>query len=162
MLAARSLARHGIGSDINPIARLITEVTLDVLHSKFDIALYSNSIMEIGQSKFAQVFPNEQYHKTISKWFDEGKIEELAHIAGALKQIQAPPTIKRFLMLAFSRTVRLVSRTRQNELKLWSRANDNPKEYALQVFATEARQLLASLIQIRSEITVNEEMPWKL
>jgi site-specific DNA-methyltransferase (cytosine-N4-specific) len=162
MLAAISRGRHAIGTDMNPIARLIAEVSLGVFDPDFDIAMYADSVAIIGDSQPAPIFPDQKYDKSIVKWFDPQSAEELAWLAGAVNNIQTSNRVKRYLALAFSRTVRRVSRTRQDELKLWTRKSDKPGPYALFVFSREARELLASLIQMKSEISDGEDVGWEL
>ncbi|MGC8618739.1 MAG: DNA methyltransferase [Thermoplasmata archaeon] len=139
-----------IGTDINPLARLIaeakTDYSVDPLKLEEEISRFYEKIYETrGRKKVPNV-------KNIDYWFKPSIIPKLGRIRYYLDNIE-DVGIKRFFQVAFSETVRESSNTRKGEFKLFRYGKEqlnklNPDPYAIMLSKFERNK--AGLIQFRS------------
>jgi len=128
---------NAIGTDLNPMARLIAETKttiielqlLDLYLKEFNDFLFS---MIFSISKPNIIVPN---FKNIDFWFHSEVKKKLGVIKGFIKNIKNEE-IKKFFLVAFSETVRETSLTRNSEFKLYrmsekQRENFNPDVYGI-------------------------------
>lgn len=139
-----------IGTDINPLARLIakakTDYNLNPIKLDEEISRFRNNIYE---TRGGIEIP---YVRNIEYWFKPSIIPKLGKIRYYLDNIEDEGT-KRFFQVAFSETVRESSNTRKGEFKLFRYSEEqlskiNPDPYALMISKLERNR--AGLIQLRS------------
>jgi len=104
--------RKFAGIDINPLAVLISRVRATPIQTN----ILSNSLSHII-SKYFNTEPEAIYFFNIDFWFDREIIDKLSKIRRIVFSIENN-AIKDFFAIAFSETVRKVSRTKFNEFKL--------------------------------------------
>ncbi len=107
---------NAIGTDINPLARLISEAKTDYTIDPIELSLeiekfYTFSMMPSGEPKIPEI-------KNIDFWFKPNVKKALGIILSYIEAIENEK-IKKFFMVAFSETVRESSNTRKNEFKLY-------------------------------------------
>ncbi|MFP4528413.1 MAG: DNA methyltransferase [Candidatus Kapaibacterium sp.] len=110
---------QAIGTDLNPLARIIakaktTPLDLKLLDAKlveFNDYLYESSFREDISRDFIPDFPN------IDFWFDKDAQSQLAIIKSFIYSIDNED-IKNFFIVAFSETIRESSYTKKGEFKL--------------------------------------------
>ncbi|MFQ5824007.1 MAG: DNA methyltransferase [bacterium] len=107
--------RNFIGYDINPLAVLIAKVRTTPIETK----LLLKKLEYIGEIYKGKKPYNVNFHN-IDYWFDKDVIKMLSKLRQAIYAIE-DDKMKAFFKVAFSETVRRVSRTRYNEFKLLRR-----------------------------------------
>jgi len=100
-----------IGTDINPLALLIS----DVRTQNFTVEELENALSTI-RKMFPKSEPDIPKVKNIEYWFKENVIEDLGKLRNVLKSFMNTKTFK-FLLVVFSQTVRNVSNNRKGEFK---------------------------------------------
>ena len=108
---------HGlksVGFDINPVAKLITEVKITPIEPK---------ILENGKEEFLKFYeaatphPSDQErHERIKYWFDEATVRELDKIYHAIRKI-TDDDVRRFFLCAFSHNLKNCSRWLMKSIK---------------------------------------------
>lgn len=120
--------RNFIGYDINPLAVLIAKVRTTPVPAA--------QLLEILS------FIEENYHKNHSEivnfhnihyWFDEYVIKQLSKLRKSIFCLENE-NYRDFFKVAFSETVRKVSKTEYNEFKLLRRKNGNNNSDVIKVF----------------------------
>jgi DNA modification methylase len=129
--------RNYVGYDINPLAVLIAKVRTTPIST--ERAFKMLGLILKGEVKDYEIpkFPNIEY------WFDEDVIEELAKLRAAIFSIE-DLSLQNLFKVAFSETVRLVSRVDRGEFKL-VRAKKSEKKDVKLVFEAIARRNIARL-----------------
>jgi len=123
---------NAIGSDLNPLARLIAKVkTTDIEIQTLDLHLrdfydylfkYRFNIFDNKDSIVAPAFKN------IDFWFGKKVKNDLSVIQNYIKNIENHH-ISDFFNVAFSQTIRECSWTRKNEFKLYKMSKDRIKTF---------------------------------
>lgn len=111
---------NAIGTDINPLARLIAKVKTTVIHPEIlDKYLkgFNDFVFQIKLGTI-KVNPNISNFKNIDYWFKKETQFWLAVIKEYIEQIE-DKDVQDFFKVAFSETVRQVSLTRNSEFKLY-------------------------------------------
>lgn len=120
--------RNFIGYDINPLAVLISKVRTTPIQSKLLLEALE-SISQSFRQKKAEVV---EFHN-IHFWFDEDVIKNLSRLRQVISIIENDE-VRDFFSVAFSETVRKVSKTRYNEFKLLRKKEENNNTDVLKVF----------------------------
>ena len=130
---------NAIGSDLNPLARLIAKVkttaieiqTLDLhLRDFYDYLFkYRFNIFDNKDSIVAPTFKN------IDFWFAKKVKNDLSVIQNYIKNIENH-NIADFFNVAFSQTIRECSWTRKNEFKLYKMSKDRIKTFKPDALST--------------------------
>lgn len=135
LLEANLKGIHAIGTDLNPLARLIaatktTKINLQLLDLYLkDFNDYCFSLLfDIGNKSV--VIPNI---KNIDYWFDKKIQEKLAFIKAFIHNIE-DVKIANFFKIAFSETVRESSWTRNSEFKMFRMNEEQLKKFNPDVF----------------------------
>ncbi len=110
------------GFDLNPLAILIckakfTKISLPLLHDIPSKLKQAVGNIQSHRGKVEQVNPPDFYH--LDFWFSKAVIQQLAVLRHCIDQLVTLPSIKNFLRIPFSETVRECSYTRNNEFKLY-------------------------------------------
>ena len=137
--------RHSIGTDLNPLALLISKVKTTPINPSILLKTWH----EINE-KIREDFKNynlKQFKPTISKlaentninfWFKDYVIDGLSIIRNRLEKIlsKEKEEIKNFFLVCFSATVRKVSNLRNGEYKLYRISPDKLRSFNPNVYLT--------------------------
>ncbi len=134
---------NAIGTDINPLARLIATAKT----TKIDIQVLDLFLQDFNNYIFSINFQNENIKsiiipaiKNIDYWFSKSVQQKLGIIFGYIENIN-DNSIKNFFKVAFSETVRETSFVKNGEFKLVRNKNLKDKEN-LDVFGIMISKLL--------------------
>jgi tRNA G10 N-methylase Trm11 len=149
---------NGIGTDINPLARLIakgkTDAYVDHKNVVSEIEKFNDNV-----DKLEPVIPNI---KNLNFWFMESVYKKLGKIKAYIDSIENEHT-KLFFMIAFSETVRESSNTRKNEFKLFRYDDEKLKTWNPDPFAIMNMKLqrnLKGLIDFKNKISNLNRIPY--
>ncbi|PYB68142.1 DNA methyltransferase [Thermoplasma sp. Kam2015] len=140
-----------IGTDLNPLARLIAE-------AKTDPYIDPNSVSEHMlrlDFEWSDLKPDIPKMKNIDFWFKKEAAYSLGKIRNFLNNIENKHT-KLFFEVAFSETVRESSNTRKDEFKIFRYDDERLKAWnpdPLRIFKEKLRRNLEGLIEFRKEIS---------
>lgn len=129
--------RNYVGYDINPLAVLIAKVRTTPISTERAFKLLELILKEDVKDYEIPKFPNIEY------WFDEDVIEELAKLRATIFSIE-DIKLQNLFKVAFSETIRLVSRADHSEFKL-VRAKKAKKKDVKLVFETIAKRNIINL-----------------
>ncbi len=134
---------NAVGTDVNPLARLIakvktTPISLDLLNAY--LSEFEQFTLEIKLGK-KSLKPNIPSFKNIDFWFKKETIYFLGLIRSFIDHIDEP-NVKDFFSVAFSETVRDVSLTRNGEFKLYRLPKERIVNYNPDVLNTMLKKLL--------------------
>lgn len=130
---------HAIGTDLNPLARLITEVkTRPIEIQSLDLHLkdFYNYLFQyrFGIDTQSRNIIKPKF-KNIDFWFSRLVTKDLAILKAYIEEIENI-SIKKFFQVAFSQTIRECSWTRKNEFKLYKMSPERIKTFKPDTFAT--------------------------
>lgn len=145
LVEAMAAGIHAVGTDINPLARLIAaaktcvpDITLlDDYLARFDKYLLSsltharNSLQAAPRNPLIQLVQRQGID--IHFWFKPEVIAKLAVIRSFIDEIE-PDDIRKFWQVAFSETVRESSNTRNDEFKLYRYEPEKLEKFNPDVF----------------------------
>lgn len=129
--------RNYVGYDINPLAVLIAKVRTTPISTEKAFKLLELILKENVKDYEIPKFPNIEY------WFDEDVMEELAKLRAIIFSIE-DIKLQNLFKVAFSETIRLVSRADHSEFKL-VRAKKAKKKDVKFVFETIAKRNIINL-----------------
>ncbi|MFZ8786512.1 DNA methyltransferase [Thermocrinis sp.] len=124
--------RNYVGYDINPLAVLIAKVRTTPIPTEKALKLLGLILKQEVKDYEVPNFPNIEY------WFDEDVIEELAKLRAAIFSVE-DDRLQNLFKVAFSETVRLVSKADLGEFKL-VRAKKAKREDVKLLFEVIARR----------------------
>ena len=131
MVEASIFGMHSVGCDINPLVRLIakaklTPVSLSVLDKT--LIKFNNDLFDIkfGKSIFSDVSIPDIVNLTY--WFSEEVIKSLAYLRAWVDDVE-DESVRNFILVAFSETVREVSYARNGEFKLYRIPDNKIKDF---------------------------------
>lgn len=133
-----------IGTDLNPLARLLTKAKTTPLDTK-ELNKYLKNFSDIVFSNGFGI-PLNGNHKipeltNIDYWFNKETQKELAFIKDFIDQIENSK-IRDFFKVAFSETVRESSWTRNGEFKLYRMTEKQMRNFKPNVFSVMEKKLL--------------------
>lgn len=146
------------GIDINPLARLVAKVKTTPIEyeilSRETINVIEKSEEEIANANIFRTKVDVPNFSNIDFWFKPKAIRDLAIIRNNINSINTDdPTIcesiKNFLLVSFSETVRLASNTRNSEFKLYRMAPEKLKAYTPQTIKIFREKTCANLEKMR-------------
>jgi len=141
-----------IGSDLNPLARLISKSKTTIVNvENFGklIEDYQNKTFNIAFGKTKLNGLNLPDYKNIDYWFDEQVQVKLAYIKDFINKVDGV-NLQSLFKVAFSETVRDCSWTRNGEFKLYRMAEKQLKDFAPDVFGIMETKLVKLLSGIKS------------
>ncbi|RKU38283.1 DNA methyltransferase [Candidatus Poribacteria bacterium] len=175
LVEASLFGMHSVGCDINPLVRLIataksTPVCLSILDetlSRLNDHLFQIEFRK-GEGPDAPV-PNIL---NLAYWFSEDVIKSLAYLRNWVENVE-DKTVRNFILVAFSETVREVSYTRNGEFKLYRMPAKKLEGFNPDVFGIFGKKLsrnragLAAFLEKRKNVeasvsganTVQGELP---
>lgn len=139
------LNMQAVGSDLNPLARLVSRVKTSVEPTKA-LACYLSNILEVFESsKDEGIRP----HVTnMDYWFKESTADELARLLHSIRVSVDIQSILDFFLVPFSEVVRAVSLTRDGEFKLFRIAKDKIADFnpsVIDLFKKKAERNIAMM-----------------
>ncbi|HOI97332.1 MAG TPA: DNA methyltransferase [Candidatus Pacearchaeota archaeon] len=111
LVEAKLLGRKSVGLDINPIAKLITQVKVTPINPKL-VEKYKVDFL----NNYENLSKKIEHHQRISYWFDEKTIKELDDIYFNIKKIKNYE-IRKFFLCAFSHNLKNCSRWLMKSIK---------------------------------------------
>ena len=152
---------NAIGTDINPLARLIaraktTVIPLEKLDkgiSEFNNFVFYLKLGKIKSSPHLPVFPNIDY------WFKKETQYWLAIIRDFIEEIK-DPKIKDFFKVAFSETVREASLTRNSEFKLYRMTEKQIKNFNPEPLDIMTAKLIRNRKGLEDYIKIKKNDSW--
>lgn len=127
-----------IGTDINPLARLIARVKTNFIEQQ-TIDFYLKDFYDfLFQYRFGLVKRDSiviPKFTNIDYWFSKSIITDLAIIKQYIDNIENSP-VQEFFTVAFSQTIRECSWTRKNEYKLYKMDSNKIKNFKPDTFTT--------------------------
>ena len=146
LIAAAARGLNFLGSDMNPLACAIAECSLDAMTPDFEPTAYEHAVQDFGSLISAdENHPHESLSNTVDRWYTPDQIRGLAQLSSAVGRFKGDSAHLRMLRLAFSRTARKASLTRNGELKLWKQPEHKRALDPLAVFSEEARKTIWAL-----------------
>ena len=115
LIESRLLGRNAHGIDLNPLAIFLAKTKVTPIDPEIINKEYSKLLKRIGKIKNNQI--KKPVFNNLDFWFKDRIIIELAKIKKAIQKIPNR-SVKNFVMVAFSETVRKVSNTKSGEFKL--------------------------------------------
>ncbi|MGC8743135.1 MAG: DNA methyltransferase [Verrucomicrobiia bacterium] len=154
---------NAIGTDINPLARLIAKVktTIIPLNLLDDYLKDFNNFVfsaELGALKTIPHIPN---FKNIDYWFKKDTQIFLAIIKGYIDAIENQD-IQDFFKVAFSETVRDVSLTKNSEFKLYRMSQKQIEKFKPDVFGTILQKLLRNRNGLAEYISIKKNKSYSI
>ena len=132
-----------IGTDINPLARLIAKVkttTIPIEKLDFYIKQFADFILTANLSDIGSELKIPSF-KNIDYWFKKETQIMLAAIKGFIDKID-DPDVQDFFKVAFSETVREASLTKNGEFKLYRMSKKQIEKFNPDVFSVMLQKLL--------------------
>jgi SOS regulatory protein LexA len=115
LVESRLIGRNAYGIDLNPLAIFLAKAKTTSIDPQKIMKEYKGVLERIEKIKDNQIErPN---FKNIDFWFKEKVIIKLAKLKKAIQEVK-DKSIKNFLLVAFSETVRYSSNTKTGEFKL--------------------------------------------
>jgi DNA modification methylase len=112
LVEAKISGRKSIGFDINPIAKLITQVKVTPINPRLLEKYRMEFVRKLKNTRIKKV----RHHQRISYWFDARTTRQLDGIYLAIKKIKNPD-IKKFFLCAFSHNLKNSSRWLMKSIK---------------------------------------------
>jgi len=148
---------NAIGTDINPLARLIAKVKTVIIPLKsldLYVADFDNFVLNIklGTVKANVVIPK---FKNIDYWFKRETQVELGTIKNYIENID-DINIQDFFKVAFSETIREVSLTRNSEFKLYRMPKKKIEKFSPDTFSIMLSKLLRNRNGMKEYIDIKK------
>ena len=175
LVEASLFGMHSVGCDINPLVRLIataksTRICLSALDETLNRLNNDLFQIEFQEGKVPDAPIPDILNLTY--WFSEEVIKSLAYLRAWVNNIE-DESVRNFILVAFSETVREVSYTRNGEFKLYRMPAERLKDFNPDVFGllskklSRNRQGLATFLEKRKNVeasvsganTVQGELP---
>jgi tRNA G10 N-methylase Trm11 len=131
-----------IGTDLNPLARLIAKAKTTLLEPKIvdaHISAFAKCATRF-KSDFSQGTPQIKGITRLDFWFKPAVIEKLLYIKQFIQELR-DDALCSFFQVAFSETVRECSNTRNEEFKLYRYDEEKLKRFNPDVFAIMSHKL---------------------
>ncbi len=133
---------HAVGSDLNPLARLISAAKtcrMSAARMVPHLARMRGKLLAGGLGDFSAAAPRPTF-SNIDFWFSRHVGEKLAAIKCYIDEI-SDHDMRNFLLVVFSETVRECSYTRNGEFKLYRMAQRQREAHAPDVFGIFAAKM---------------------
>ena len=154
LVEATLLGRKAIGTDLNPLAILLSRVKttpIEQSYLKQTVAAFLDTVNE----RFNKLEPSKRHvpakpdFSNIDFWFKPQAVNDLAIIHNAINEVK-DEKVRDFLRVPFSLTVRKASNTRPGEFKLYRYSPTTLKKHNPNVpklFKDSVKNALACLVQ---------------
>ncbi len=147
-----------VGTDLNPLARLIAAGKLSVVNlEKLDIHLEKWNLFARKAPTSSEI-PKIEGIDRLDFWFKPNVIENLAAIREFVERIDSV-SVRRFFQIAFSETVRECSNTRNNEFKLYRYNEAQLDSFNPHVFSIMTSKLARNRVGLLSFLNRLKALP---
>lgn len=116
LVEAKAHGKESIGTDINPVARLITRVKTTPLVPEIIQSAYNELIAFFPEYKEAD-YANIQKHERLDHWFFPKEKTKIAFLYDAVRNLNADDPIKEFFYVCISHILKNCSRWLQSGTK---------------------------------------------
>ena len=133
LVEAKLAGINSIGTDLNPLARLIAKTKTEKLNTK-EIDEIEKKIFYFQKNIFEKEFDINKINISIPEfnirdnWFNSVTLKELGLIKNFIENIKNLK-IRNFFLIAFTEIIRLVSYTRNGEFKLYSIESEKKESF---------------------------------
>ena len=174
LVEASLFGMHSVGCDINPLVRLIATAKLTPIPRRTLAAHLDMLNDSLFQVEFSDKVPEKPVPDVpnLAYWFSEEVIRSLAFLRAWIDEVEEE-TVRNFLSVAFSETVRECSYTRNGEFKLHRMPAEKLADFQPDVFGIFRKKLsrnqhgLAMFMEKRQDVdasvscanTVSGEFP---
>ncbi len=137
---------NAVGTDINPLARLIAKVKTTVI----PVELLDSQLKDFNDFVLSirlggkRIHPKIPKFKNIDYWFKKETQYQIAAVKVYIDEIK-DKDIQDFFKVAFSETVREVSLTRNNEFKLYRMSEEQIEAFNPNVFSIMITKLIRNI-----------------
>jgi hypothetical protein len=150
LVEARLNSMNAVGTDLNPLARLITEVKtrdykIEVLEKNCNAILNKMGSAKDNIEIFEGGDDIAVTHETLLKWFPERTIVDIGHIKDTIMKNSRNEMIKKFLLITLSECLRLVSYQRNHEFKLYRIKEEERSDFFVDLYPLFERRLERNL-----------------
>ena len=138
LVEAKLAGINSVGTDLNPLARLIAKVKTEKLNTE-EIDEIEEKILYFKKNIFEKEFNINKINISIPEfnirdnWFNLVTLKELGLIKNFIENIENLK-IKNFFLIAFTEIIRLVSYTRNGEFKLYSIESEKKESFKPDTF----------------------------
>ena len=138
LIEAKLAGINSVGTDLNPLARLIAKVKTEKLNTE-EIDEIEEKILDFKKNIFEKEFNINKINISIPEfnirdnWFNLVTLKELGLIKNFIENIENLK-IKNFFLIAFTEIIRLVSYTRNGEFKLYSIESEKKESFKPDTF----------------------------
>ena len=138
LIEAKLAGINSVGTDLNPLARLIAKVKTEKLNTE-EIDEIEEKILYFKKNIFEKEFNINKINISIPEfnirdnWFNLVTLKELGLIKNFIENIENLK-IKNFFLIAFTEIIRLVSYTRNGEFKLYSIESEKKESFKPDTF----------------------------
>ena len=143
LVEASLFGMHSVGCDINPLVRLIANVK----STRICLSALDETLNGLNNDLFQIEFQGGKVPDApipdilnLTYWFSEEVIKSLAYLCAWINKIE-DETVRNFILVAFSETVREVSYTRNGEFKLYRMPAERLKDFNPDVFGLLSKKL---------------------
>jgi len=127
LVEAKLFGLNSYGIDINPLARLLSEVKTTLIEPYLLVRIKDKMLNNLKNIPDVIEYKTPNFHN-IDFWFKERVVIQLAKIKKAILKIKNQD-IQNYFMASFSETVRLSSNTKNGEFKLFRIEKDKLENY---------------------------------
>jgi len=155
LVESKLLNRNAYGTDLNPLAIFLARAKTTPINPQKLTRTYLSLFDRIGKVKDGEI--NRPNFKNIDFWFKNKAIIKLSKLKKAVQEIK-DETIRNFLMVSFSETVRYSSNTKTGEFKLVrikSEKLDKHDPDVFEIFRKKAEANIARMSQFYKDAKKN-------
>lgn len=142
--------RNFTGYDINPLAVLIAKVRTTPISQRRLL-----QALDLVEEKYRKNSPERVEFHNINYWFDDEVIKELSKLRKAINFVEGED-LNNFFKVAFSETVRKVSKIEYNEFKLLRRKNGSNNSNVIKTFRDISLKNIGLLTDFYRNFTRNK------
>ena len=116
LVEAKIHGKRSIGTDINPVARLITRVKTTPIEPEILLQTY-NSLIELFDGYVENDYIDILHHERIDYWFCPSEKAKVAYLFSTVNNMEVDDTIKDFFYVCISHILKNCSRWLQSSTK---------------------------------------------
>ena len=135
--------------DVNPLSAIVTQTKTTLVDKLSVEEILSNTLKEAKKSKKRKLYYPDHEKYLVSYWFKTEHLKFLDSIARTITTIQ-DQKLKTFFQCVFSATIRDVSLTYRNEIRLRKLEPQDLAKFDRDVLETFSRRTLDTLSRIQS------------
>jgi len=147
LVEAKLFGLNSYGIDINPLARLLSEVKTTLIEPYLLVRIKDKMLNNLKNIPDVIEYKTPNFHN-IDFWFKKSVIKKLAIIKNEIYKIR-DEEIKKFFLIVFSEVVRDVSNTRNNEFKLYRMPEEKLFDFNPDVFKIFVSKLERNILGMK-------------